>query len=179
MESPEGRGRESVRASDGVNEDVWCRLREMIGAANRGDADAHFLAIRNWPREVPAAAQQRIGVYLRYLLYRKVKAILGRTPGGGDLHELALSSYPRFREMLHADEAQLEETLRKAFEFPPLRAPLQPGEFVVFGSVVLGVLMVNPKEELQGMRPGLAVWLRRNQEQFRGEGLLDDAAERP
>jgi hypothetical protein len=166
---------------DGVNDDVWRRLCEIVSAANRGDAKAHVLAFTTWPSELPLASQQRAGAYLLYLLYRQTKVILGRTPNPQDLHELAAGAYPRFHEVLIADEVQLEETFRTAFEFPPLRAPLSPAEFAVFSSVALGVLLTDPAAELEAMRPGMAAWLRRNQERFRAEGLLDDpsGAEHP
>lgn len=159
---------------DGVNEDAWGRLSEIVSAANRGDGKAHTLAILRWPGEVPLAIQQRVGVYLLYLLWRQVKTLLRPTPTPEDLHELAVSAYPRFREILTASEAQLEEVLRRSFEFPPLHASLAPGDFGVFSSVALGVLLAHPEQELEAMRPGLASWLRRNKERFRAEGLLED-----
>jgi hypothetical protein len=164
--------------NDGVNDDAWRRLSQIVIAANRGDADAHALAIMRWPAEVPLAVQQRVGVYLLYLLYRQVKVILGRQPTAEDLHELTGDIYPKFSEILSkADEILLEETLRRVFELPPLRAPLKPGDFGVFSSVALGVLMTNPEVDLETMLPGLASWLHRNQEKFRAEGLLDDSSE--
>ncbi len=45
---------------------------------------------------------------------------------------------------------------------------------MVFGSVALGTLLVNPDDDLKTMRPGLASWMRRNHERFRAEGLLED-----
>ena len=176
MESSLGRDSAARPRGDGVNDEVWRRLREIVSAANRGDSRAHVLAFTTWPSELPLASQQRAGAYLLYLLYRQVKVILGRTPSPEDLHKLAASNYPRFHEVLVADEGQLEETFRRAFEFRPLRAPLTPAEFAVFSSVALGVLLANPEQDLEAMRPGLAAWLRRNQERFRAEGLMDDGS---
>jgi hypothetical protein len=173
----------AIPQHDGVNDDAWRRLREVVSAANRGDADAHALAILKWPSDVPLVTQQRIGAYLLYLLWRQVKVTLGRMPTPEDLHELTDRVYPKFREILsRADKILLEETFRRVFEFRPLlEAPLRPGDFGVFSSVALGVLLTNPAAELEAMRPGLAAWLRRNQARFRAEGLpYDDAdAERP
>ena len=174
MESSPDGGSGAVPLHDGVNDEVWRRLGEIVSAAHRGDARTHVLAFATWPGELPLASQQRAGAYLLYLLYRQVKLTLVRPPTPEDLDELTIGAYPRFREILLAEEVQLEETFRRVFEFPPLRAPLKPGDFAVFSSVALGVLQANPQEELEAMRPGLASWLRRNQERFRAEGLLDD-----
>jgi hypothetical protein len=103
-----------------------------------------------------------------------VRTILGRSATPKDLHELTVSAYPRFREILHADEVHLEETFRRAVELPPLRASLTPGEFFAFSSAALGVLLVNPAVELNAMRPGLASWLKENSERFHAEGLMDE-----
>lgn len=159
---------------DGLNDELWDRLRQIISSANRGDADAHALAILRWPEEVSLAGQQHAGAYLLYLMYRKVKLTLGRAPTPDDLRELTVSAYPRFREILRADEVQLEDTFRRAFELPLLGARLTPGEFFVFSSVALGTLLVSPADELDAMRPGLASWLHLNRDKFRAEGLLDD-----
>jgi hypothetical protein len=174
VENSPDSGPGTVPHRDGVNDEVWRRLREIVSAANRGNAKTHVLAFATWPVDLPLAGQQRAGAYLLYLLYRQVKLTVGRPPTPEDLHELTVSAYPRFREILLAEEAQLEETFRRVFEFPPLRAPLKPGDFAVFSSVALGVLQANPQEELEVMRPGLASWLRRNQERFRAGGLPDD-----
>jgi hypothetical protein len=156
-----------------LNDDLWVRLRAVVAAASRGDSDAHALELLRWRNEVSLASQQHAGVYLLYLLYRAVKDMIGKSPTSVDLHEIAVSAYPRFREILRAEEAQLEDTFRRAFDLP-LRGPLKPGEFVVFSSAALGVLLMSPDEDLERMRPGLASWLDRNRDRFRAEGLTED-----
>jgi hypothetical protein len=59
-----GSGADAASHGDGVNDDVWDRLQEIVNAANRGEADAHYLPVSNWPGELPLASQQRAGVYL-------------------------------------------------------------------------------------------------------------------
>jgi|SRR5450755_3821041 hypothetical protein len=73
-----------------------------------------------------------------------------------------------------AGEVQLEDTLRRAFERPATGVPLSAGEFMALSSAALGVLLREPRDELEAMRPALASWLRRNRERFRAEGLPDD-----
>jgi hypothetical protein len=161
-------------SGDGLDGELWARLHTVVTSANRGDTDSHALELLRWRDEVPLASQQYAGIYLLYLLYRAVKDTLGRSPNQSDLHELTTSAYPRFREIMRAEEGQLEDTFRRAFDLPPLRPPLTAGEFVVFSSVALGVLLVNPDNDLEVMRPGLASWLQRNHARIRAEGLLDD-----
>ncbi len=108
---------------DGVNNDLWARLRTVVSSASRGDADSHSLELMRWPTEVSLAGQQHAGVYLLYLLYRTVKTALGKSPTPADLHELTITVYPRFRKVIRADDVQLEDTFRRAFELPPSGHP--------------------------------------------------------
>jgi len=43
-----------------------------------------------------------------YLLYRTAKTVLGRSPAPTDLHEMAMTVYPAFREIMRADELKLK-----------------------------------------------------------------------
>jgi hypothetical protein len=159
---------------DGLDGALWARLHTVVTSANRGDADSHALELLRWRDEVPLVSQQYAGVYLLYLLYRAVKETIARPPNQSDLRELAASTYPRFREIMRADEVQLEDTFRRAFDLPPLRPPLTAAEFVLFSSVALGVLLLNPDKDLEVMRPGLVSWLDRNRARIRAAGLVDD-----
>jgi hypothetical protein len=162
-----------AQSEDGLSDDLWRRLCEVVRSASRCDADGHALKLLQWRSSIGLVGQQHISAYLLYLLYRAVKTTLGKAPTPADLKELSGSVYPRFREIIRASEIQLEDTFRQVFEFPLLSPPLKPGEFVVFGSAALGILLVNPADELEAMRPGLASWLRRNRERFKAEGLSD------
>lgn len=156
---------------DGLDEDVWARLVEIVTAANRGDADAHAVAVLAFAKRVPLPGHRQAGAYLLYLLYHQVKAVFGRVPREEGLHDLAVSTYPRVREVVVTNETLLEETFRRALQLPASRVPLTIGEFMLFGSAALGVLLRDPLGELEKMRPGLAVWMWRIREAFPGVGV--------
>jgi hypothetical protein len=159
---------------DGINEEAWLRLCEAVIAAHRFDGLGHAQALLRWRREVALPIQQRAGAYLLYLLWRHIKTLLGRKPSPEDLRELAISIYPRFRDQLRGSEIQLDAVLRRAFGYTLPAAQVTPGEFMVFGSVALGLLLAEPQRELDLMRPGMASWWHKNKDRFREEGLLDD-----
>jgi hypothetical protein len=159
---------------DGVNQEAWLRLCQAVTAAHRGDGRTFTRALMRWRDEVPLPIQQRSGAYLLYLMWRHLASRYGRKPTSEDLHELAVSCYPRFRKLLKASEAQLEAVLRRALSYPPSGTRLTPAEFTVFGCVALGLLLADPQQELDLMRPGMASWWQRNKDHFRAEGLLDE-----
>ena len=121
---------------------------------------------------MPLAGQQQMGLYLWYLLQYRVIDELGRKASPEDLHELTLSVYPRFRELVRGSEAQLEDTFRRAFEFSPLLSPpLTAADFMIFASVALGVLLVDPSAQLAAAHPHVAAWWHRHVQRFRTEGF--------
>ena len=169
MDAPAGGDAE--KPDDGLKEDAWRRLVEVVSAASRGDVDGHARALMSWRGEVPLAGQQHAGAYLLYLLFRTVKTIIGTQPTPTDLHVLAMSNFAAFHKFVGAERVQLEDTYRRAFSLPMLRPPLNPVEFVIFGTVALGILLPDPVNDLESMRPALSAWLNRNREKFRSEGL--------
>jgi hypothetical protein len=164
------------RADEEFDQELWQRLGKVIGAANRGDTRAHTAEFLLWAKEVPLARQQRAGLYLWYLLQYRITDTLRRRPTQQDLHEIALSAYPRFRQVVTADETLLEDVLRKVFEFPQLKTHIQAGQLAVLGSAVLGVLMDHPAADMEAARPHLIQWWQRNVKRFREQGLYAHGA---
>lgn len=162
MNAPAGGGAE--KSNDGLKEDARRRLVEVVSAASRGDVNGHARALMSWQGEVPLAGQQHAGAYLLYLLFRTVKTIIGTQPMPTDLHVLAMSNFADFHKFVRAERVQPEDTYRRAFSLPMLRPPLTPAEFVIFGAVALGILLPDPVNDLESMRPALSAWLNRNRE---------------
>jgi hypothetical protein len=160
---------------DGIDPDVWDHLTTVVTAAARGDAGAYFSEIEGWPRTFPLPGQRRMGVYLMYALSFQVRVLLQRNqPTADDLRQTALGAHPRVLLVLErAPAADLEETLRLAFELPPRGTGVTPGQFGALAGAILGVLMSDAASDLAAIRPRLASWWRRNQESFRAQGLLD------
>lgn len=156
---------------EGLDENVWGRLVEIVAAASRGDADGHALAVLTFSKRVPLAGHQQAGAYLTYLLYHQMRKALGRVPTGEDVPDLTLSTYPKFREVVVADEAMLEEAFRKALQLPPLRTALTAGEFMLLSSAALGAMLVDPIAGLDALRPGLALWIWRMRDAFPDAGI--------
>jgi hypothetical protein len=159
--------------ADGLKEDAWRHLVEVVSTVSHGDVDGHAQALMSWQGEVPLAAQQHAGVYLLYLLFHTVKTIIWTEPTPTDLHVLAMSNFAKFHKFVRAERVQLEDTYRRAFGLPMLRPPLSPAEFVILGTVALGILLPDPVNDLESMRPALSEWMNRNREKFRSEGLLE------
>jgi CheY-like chemotaxis protein len=106
----------------------------------------------------------------------RITDTLRRRPTEKDLHEIALSAYPRSRQVVTADETLLEDVLRKVFEFPQLKTQIQAGQLAVLGSAVLGVLMDHPAADMEAARPHLIQWWQRNVQRFREQGLYGHGA---
>jgi hypothetical protein len=160
-------GRYSDSSPDGIDDDVWRRLCEIVDAASKGNADSVVRDALRWPAEVSLAGQQRAGLYLRALMEYRIKEILQRKPTEDDLGQLAVRVFPNFSHILPlAGQWQLEEALRRACRMAPRGASIPAGEFMAFGAVALGVLLDNPNEQLLNMRPHVAAWWRRNQDKF-------------
>lgn len=165
----------SARAGDGIDEVAWSRLLLLASAAHREDAGAYAELLTWEPPDFGLPGQHRTGVYLLYLLNHQAKEVLANNkPTAEQLHFLADTTYPRFRRILgRAEQVQLEETLRTAFEMPPLAAGITPAEFTVFAAAVVGLLLDNPGQELAFVRPRVAAWWKRNHDNFVREGLKE------
>jgi len=89
-------------------------------------------------------------------------------------HRAAIAVHPRVEKILdRVTAAQLEETLRVAFDLPSRHKGISPEEFLVFAAATLGVLMSDPDTELAVIRPRLASWWHRHRESLRAQGLVD------
>ena len=159
---------------DGLDEEVWARLMHIVRAANRADALAYAGEVVAWRQNFALPGQHRMGLYLMYLLSYRVKEVLRQNkPTDNDLHEIAVATYPRVQHILdRTNITQLEETVRIAFDRPPLQTGVTPGEFMIFAGALLGVLMTNPDEDLKEIRPRLAAWWQRHYRNFRSQGLI-------
>jgi hypothetical protein len=160
---------------DGIDEAAWNRLRLLAKAASRMDAGGYGETMMWAPPGFGLPGQHRTGVYLLYLLSFRVKEVLQTNhPTPEQLHNLAETTYPRFRAVLdRAQEMHLEETLRSAFEMPPVATGVTPGEFTVFAAAALGLLLDDPDRELALIRPRLASWWNRHHDSFVRQGLKE------
>ena len=158
-------------SADGLDEGVWKMMCAILVAANQGDSAAFIDASERLTQSLALEGQRLAGTYLLYLLQYRVIEILGHRPTREDLQRLADRATPKYARLLKVEASQLEDTLRTTFKFASPETELKGGRFAVSSSAALGVLLDNPLADLQGMRPHLAEWWRRNAEKFRDIGV--------
>jgi hypothetical protein len=165
----------STSTVDGIDDVAWSRLLLLMSAARRQDARAYAELLIWEPPDFGLPGHHRTGAYLLYLLNYRVKEVLATNkPTAEQLHLLAEMTYPRFHEILgRAEQVQLEETLRTAFEMTPLAAGISPAEFTVFAAATLGLLLDDPDQDLAVIRPRVATWWNRNRDSFVRQGLKE------
>jgi len=149
---------------DGLDVANWSLLREIVIAAQKGDAEGHATALLRLERDLPVDI--KAGAYLWYLLRYRVAVLVGRRPGPEDLHDLAQRFAPSFARLIRDSQSELEETLLTVFNFATRGEPIKGGRAIVVGSAALGVLLDDAETELAEMRPHLADWWRRNASEF-------------
>jgi len=161
-------------AHDGIDPVAWARLTIIATAASRRDGRGYAEEIARWRDDFPLAGQHRMGVYLMYVLGYQVKLLLeNNKPTDEELRQIAEAAQPLVLQVLdRASAAQLEETLRVAFDRPFQDAGVTPAEFLVFAGAILGVQMADPDAELAAIRPRLATWWHRHEDNFRAQGLI-------
>jgi hypothetical protein len=157
----------------------WQILSEMIIAASRGDKDEVHKAIMRMAKEVPDDGVA--GTYLWFLIQYHVAKLLGHQPTADELHQLADDISARFLRAVPAartDQSILERALRTVFDLAAEEEQVAGGRIVVVGAAALGVMLDDPSAQLESMRPLLAEWWRRYQDDFREQGLLDEIRRR-
>jgi hypothetical protein len=146
----------------------------VLSAVYRRDKEGIVGEVDTWPTELPLAGQQRSSMYLWFLLNYRIQEILQRRPSPSDLHDLALATVSKVRDILiRIDESKLEEVYRVVFEITPVGSGLDPGEFSAVGLVALGVLLTEPTEQLAAMRREMTDWWSRNYRRFQKLGLVE------
>ena len=93
-------------------------------------------------------------------------------PSDVDLSRISRENFARFRILADVDQSILEDLFRKAFERPPLRKKISPGELLVLAPAALGVLYGDPDSELKAVKPRIVEWWKKYAEDFYREGLI-------
>jgi hypothetical protein len=164
---------DAAEPADGLDHEVWRILSTFVGAAARGDVTAARDAIPHMERGLPNDGQA--GAYVWYLLRYRVVEILARRPSAEDLHDLAVTAWPRFAELVNADEHVLEDIFRSVFKFETA-GEVTGAKLIVLGSAALGVLLDDPDAGLEVIRPHLVDWWRKNRRNFEEQGIIAPGA---
>lgn len=158
-------------SDDGLDQDVWQMIYDILVAAHHGDADAFIRATERLTQTLPLEGQRLAGAYLLYLLQYRVIDILGRRPTREDLQELAGRASPKYARLLRVEANLLEDTLLTTFKLASPETEVKDGRFAVSSSATLGILLDNPQADLKTMRPHLAEWWCRTAEKFWNLGV--------
>jgi hypothetical protein len=158
-------------SGDGLDQDVWQMIYDILVAAHQGDAGAFIHATERLTQTLPLEGQRLAGAYFLYLLQYRVIDILGRRPTREDLRELAGRASPKYARLLRVEASLFEDTLLTTFKLASPKTEVKSGRFAVSSSATLGVLLDNPQVNLKVMRPHLAEWWCRNAEKFQDLGV--------
>jgi hypothetical protein len=156
-----GRWRPARYSSDGIDEEVWQRLADVLAVANRGDGDTFLRLLKRfdtWSDE----RRDQAASYLFYLLRYRVAEILGRRPAAEDLNDLAGRTHPKYAKVVRESVTTLEDTLRAVFMMAPTGTQQWGARLFVSGTAAAGVLFSDPSADLAPIRPHLAAWLSRD-----------------
>jgi hypothetical protein len=153
-----GRGERRLDPSDGLDEEVWQRLADVIAAANRGDDNTFLKLLKRFDAGWSDKTRDEASIYLFYLVKYRVVEMLARRPAAEDLHELAVRTYDKYAKVVREPPGTLEDTLRAVFKMPPDGAQQAGARLFVSGAAAAGVLFNDPSADLAVIRPHLAEW---------------------
>jgi hypothetical protein len=156
------RGAASSGPSDGLNEEVWRRLSEVITVAHRGDGNAFLKLLKRFDVGWSDSARDEASSYLFYLVKYRVVEILARRPMAADLHEVAVMNYDSYAKVVREPVATLEDTLRAVFALPSVGPQQSSARLFVSSVAAAGVLFKEPPADLDAIRPHLAKWSARS-----------------
>jgi hypothetical protein len=160
-------------ADGALDEGVWDRLTDMIGAAHEMHRESYWALARSMADEVALPGHQRAGLYLWYLLRNALGGKVGeRVPTDAELVRISCDYFARFSGLVDADRPVLEDLFRKVFERAPVKKEIGPGGLLALAPAALGVLYEEPGAELSRMKPRLNSWWQRYAQKFHSQGLL-------
>jgi hypothetical protein len=149
-------------SSDGLDEEVWQRLADVLVAANRGDGNTFLKLLTRFDVGWSDHMRDEASIYLFYLLKYRVVEMLARRPETDDLHALAARIYESYARVAREPASTLEDTLRAVFNMPPQGTPQSGARRFVSGAAAAGVLFSDPSTDLAAIRPHLAAWRSRD-----------------
>jgi HPt (histidine-containing phosphotransfer) domain-containing protein len=169
----------SFEPEQALDETRWQLLCNAIAAAHRGDGEASRLAVIRLETEAPADGHA--AAYVWYLLQYALFDYFDRKPTVDDLQRMARRRHPRFAQVIRGDAGALEDLLRSACNIPADGRRVTGGMFVVLGIAALGVILDDPAEQLEQMKPHLTDWWQKKgrdlvRTSVRSRGTADDAS---
>jgi hypothetical protein len=148
----------SPSSPDGLDEEIWQRLADVLAAANRGDDDTFLKLLKRIDAGWSDHMRNEASIYLFYLLKYRIVEMLARRPDAGDLHAIAVRIHECYARVVREPAATLEDTLRAVFDMAPTGPQESGARLFVSGVAAAGVLFNDPSSDLTVIRPHLAEW---------------------
>jgi hypothetical protein len=146
-------------------------IRALASTMRRGDPAVARRVFRRFPDD--RINGRRYYLFLDILLGMAVKERLGEPPIRENVDRLATEIYPAWSKIVRFDRQTLRDMMLTACEL------LEPAEQITdrrvsgSASAALGVLLHNPRRDLQRLRPHLAAYLKENEAEARQHGFID------
>jgi hypothetical protein len=158
----------AAKARDGLNIAAWSAVTTTTVAISKADVRGYETAMKSMTELEPLAARTRTcqwaGIYLRYLIHRKVTQDLGREASREDLVKITDRLFPAFFRLTHGDRDSLRNTLLTPWDFAIADEIVSIGRFAALAPVVLGLLTTDAGPDLNRLRPIVARYCRDNAE---------------
>jgi len=146
-------------AADG---ELWCDNETLVQAAHDGDAAGYKRVIQQVSRRHSIEDQTLAGLYMQPLLGHAVIEAVGGKPNENDIDRLSRKLWEPFRAILDfAIVDDLWDALAFNFDNVPRRREVSFDMFRLSASVALGVLISDPRRDLERMKPYADEWIRR------------------
>jgi hypothetical protein len=146
-----------------LNDEVWDVLANLLDAAHGADHTKFTATLDPFTYSTPFEDQQLAALYAYFLLKYRVVLLMGHRPSTSELVDLATQHNREFETLLPgAPQHTLEETLRKVFKAGARQAGVKPGTYEISLITALGVLLREPRADLNEMRAPLTEWCKVN-----------------
>ena len=140
---------------EGLDPQAWAAIEAMVLAGSHPSPDAFLAACRRCSEGLALAQQRAVGVYVGYLL-RAAVTLSQRE----DLHGLAESVHGQVGLHLRITTNDIWRTLQTAHDTAPSAEEVAGGDFVVFGTAILGALTRRYDIDLDRLQASLVRWHR-------------------
>jgi hypothetical protein len=151
-----------------LDEQAWTLVTAVVSAAHRSDANAFASTTTELTRVLDLERQRVVGLYVVYLLrYTLADIVGGRAPSADELTRLAREHGQAFDALLpRAEPRLLERTLLTAYKLIPARDEIDGALFSVSAAAATGILVKDPADDLNAIRPHLIEWCERHRGDF-------------
>jgi hypothetical protein len=143
---------------DGLIEQVWQHMAAILAAASRADGNDFARLLRRFDADSSDDERADASAYLWFILRFRVAEMVGHRPTAEDLHDLADKTYPEYAKIISEPMITLEDTLRFFWKMTSAGSQLSGGRLFVSAAAAAGILLHDPRTDLESIRPRVAKW---------------------